>query len=447
MANSYVLDMTEGNETKLLIKFAVPMLIGNIFQQFYNIVNSVVVGKFVGDTALAGVGIVGSLNFMFFSMCLGMAIGVGVIVSHYFGAKDETKVKRTIGNAIYLIGGIGMLMSILGVVLARPILMFLNTPDEVMPYALSYMRVLCGGIIFVAGYNGIAAILRAVGDSKTPLIFLIISSMVNVSLDLLFVVVLELGVAGAAASTVTSQAVAMIGSIVFALRTNKYVQIQKEHMKFHKSIFMQSVKIGIPVGLQNAFISFSIVALQRVVNGFGTTIMAAFTATGRVEQLINQPFNSIGAALSTFTGQNLGMGNHERVKRGVRNSMRIVITFSLFALIVFSFTSEWIVGCFVSNPESIALGAKALRITSLFYIALGTIYVTRGVLNGAGDGGFALFNGVIEVVGRVGFSMLFISIPMIGVWGVWITTGMTWFITGAAGMTRYLKGKWKNIHI
>lgn len=444
---AYVHDMTKGNETAHLIRFAVPMLLGNLFQQLYNIVNSIVVGKHIGDTALAGVGIVAGLNFLFFSICLGLSVGIGIVIAHYFGAGKDDAVKKAIGNAIYIIIGIGILMSALGVIFARPILVMLDTPTEVMVYALEYMQILSMGVVFVAGYNGIAAILRALGDAKTPLIFLVISSLINAALDILFVTKFGMGVAGAATATIISQAVAMFGSIIFAIKVNSYLHLQKEHIVPDKKIIKKSLQIGIPMSIQYSLIAISLIALQKVVNGFGAVTMAAFTATGRVEQLINQPFSSLGSALSTFTGQNMGQGNVMRVRTGVRRSLMIMIVFTSVSCLAFFIGGDWIMSCFISNPEAVAMGAKGLRITSLFYIMLGMIYVTRSVLNGAGDTTFSLIVGMMEVVGRVGFSLILVQSPSIGVWGLWITTGLTWTITGLSGVWRYLQGKWTKIHV
>ena len=444
---AYVQDMTKGNETAHLIRFAVPMLLGNLFQQVYNIVDSIIVGKYVGDNALAGVGIVVSLNFLFFSICLGLSVGIGVVVAHYFGAGKEEGVKKAIGNSVYIIVGIGILMSILGVVFARPILVLMGTPDEVMPYAFEYMRILSAGVIFTAGYNGISAILRALGDSKTPLIFLIISSLVNAGLDIFFVTKFDMGLLGIGIATLIAQAIAMFGSIIFAMRVNPYLILKKEHFAINKKIITKSLQVGIPMGAQYSLIAVSILALQVVVNGFGAITMAAFTATVRIEQLLNQPFNSIGAALSTFTGQNMGQRNIERVRTGLRKSVVIVCGFSVAICVIFFISGEWIVSCFISNPEAIEMGTKALKITSLFYIPLGLIYTTRGLLNGAGDAPAALLNGMMEMIGRIVFSLIFIRIPGIGVWGLWITTGMTWALTASAGLWRYLQGKWAKIQI
>jgi putative efflux protein, MATE family len=444
---AYVHDMTKGNVTAHLIRFAIPMLLGNLFQQFYNIVDSIVVGKYVGDIALAAVGIVATLNFLFFSICMGLSVGIGIVISHYFGAGKEDDIKKVIGNAIYITAAIGILMSVIGVVFARQILVSLDTPVEVLPYAVEYMQVLSAGVVFVAGYNGISAVLRALGDSKTPLIFLAISSVTNILLDVLFIIIMDMGAAGLGLATVISQAISMVGSIVFAMRVNPYLRLKKKHFAVDKEIIGKSLRLGIPMGIQYSLIAISVLALQKVVNGFGAVTMAAFTATSRIEQLINQPFSSLGAAISTFAGQNMGQENVDRVRSGVRKSVKIVLIFSIVSCIIFYISGEWIMGCFINNPEAIVLGARALRITSLFYIALGLIHVLRGMLNGAGDAPYALVAGLMEVIGRVVFSLILVRIPSIGVWGLWLTTGMTWTITAISGVWRYLQGKWTKIQI
>lgn len=441
--SNFMLDMTKGKEISHLVKFSVPMLVGNLFQQLYSIVNSIVVGKHIGDTALAAVGIVATLTSLFFSICMGLAIGIGVVASHYFGANRKEEVQRTIGNSVYLLGLIAVLMSIIGVFFANPILTFMKTPAEVMPYALPYMRVLSAGTIFVAGYNGIASILRSLGDAKTPLIFLVISNIINVILDIILVIHLDMGVVGAAGATVFSQGFSMVGSILFAIRVNPYLRLKKEHFSLQKNIFMQSAKIGIPVGLQSGLIASSMIALQSVVNGFGTEVMAAFTATNRVEQVISQPYNSIGTAVATFTGQNLGSGNVKRIRSGYMKSVWIVTIYSLFAIMVIFAASEWIMGAFISNQDTILMASRALRITALFYIPLSYIYVVRGVLNGVGDGVFAMIHGFFEVAGRIGFSLVFMYIAGVGVWGIWYTMGLTWASTALLGFCRYKQGKWK----
>lgn len=442
MAKQYVLDMTKGNETSLLLRFTLPMLVGNIFQQFYNMVDSIIVGRFVGTNALGAVGSVGSINFMFFSLCLGLGSGIGILISQYFGAGQDDYVKRIIANAIYITLGTGALMSLCGVCFAGPILRFMNTPAENFADALIYMQIVCGFTIVVAGYNTISAILRALGDAKTPLIFLVVASVLNIGLDLWFVVEFQMGVAGAAWATVISQLFAMLGSILFGYRKNEYLRLEKRHMGCDGEIVKKSFRIGIPVAAQNALIAFSCVALQSVVNRYGTTVMAAYTATNRVEGLVQQPFNSLGLAVSTFAGQNVGASQYDRVRTGVKKSVWLVAFFSVLMIAVMWLFGESIVRIFIDEPEVVRIGAKGLRITSMMYFGLGLIYVMRGMLNGVGDAMFAMMNGIAEVAGRVGFALMFMMIPAVGMWGVWYTNGLTWTLTGLVNVLRVLQGKW-----
>lgn len=443
MKKEYVCDMTKGNEVKLLLGFAIPMLIGNIFQQLYNMVDSVIVGRFVGSNALGAVGSVGNLNFLFFSLCMGLGAGIGVLISQYFGAGQDEQVKKAIANAVYITVGAGLLMSVCGAAFASPILRLMRTPEANFADALVYMRIVCGATIVVAGYNTISSILRALGDSKTPLIFLAVSCIVNIFLDLLFVLQFHMGVAGAAWATVISQFIAMVGSIWFGVLKNPYLKLEARHWIADKVILQKSFQLGLPIAAQNALIAFSCVALQCVVNCFGSVVMAAYTATSRVEQLVQQPFSSLGTAVSTFAGQNAGAGRYDRVTTGCRKSIYIVVAFSALMIVVMFLFSDAIVSIFVDEPEVIAIGAKGLRITSLMYVGLGMIYVMRGMLNGVGDAAFAMVNGITEVIGRIGFACILMMIPGIGMWGVWYTNGLTWILTGCANIFRFCEGRWK----
>lgn len=447
MARTFVKDMTHGSEFSLLIGFAVPMLIGNIFQQVYNMVDSIIVGRYVGADALAAVGSTGSLNFLFFSLCIGLTGGIGVLISQFFGAGDEENVRRTIFNAIYIILSAGIVMSTLGIVFARPILVWLNTPDNILADATAYMQIACAGILAVAAYNCISSILRALGDSKTPLIFLMIASLINVGLDLLFVMKFGLGVRGVAYATIISQLLSAVGSLAFALIKNPFFKINRSEMHFDRNIAVKCCRLGIPLAAQSSLIAVSCVALQSVVNRFGSTVVAAFTATSRIEQLVQQPFNSLGLALSTFAGQNIGAGKLDRVKRAFGKSVILIGCFSMFMLFVSYTFGNPIMRVFVSEPDVIAFGTQALRITSWFYFSLGMIYIVRGLLNGAGDAVYSMINGGVEVAGRIVFSNTLVLIPAIGKWGVWLATALTWFITGTVSLIRYRQGKWKTIKL
>ena len=447
MKPKYINDMTKGSEFKLLVQFALPMLIGNLFQQLYNMVDSIIVGRYVGADALAAVGATGSLNFLFFSLCFGLTGGIGVIISQHFGAEDDENVRRTIFNSVYIIVTAGLLMSVLAVSLARPILTLLKTPANIINDSVAYMHIVGAGILGVASYNCVSSILRALGDSRTPLKFLILASLVNVILDLVFVVNLGMGVRGVGYATVISQAISALGSLIFAIRKNPYFKISRDEMRFDKTIVAKCYKLGVPLSLQSSLIALSCVALQSVVNSFGSVVVAAFTATSRVEQLVQQPYSSLSMALSTFTGQNMGAGKLDRVKRAFRQSFAIIAVFSLSMLMLFYTFGNDIMRVFVEDAEVIAFGSEAFKITAIFYLPLGMIYIVRGLLNGAGDATYSLINGCIEVAGRIIFSNTLIMIPSVGKWGVWLATALTWFITGIASFIRYRQGKWKTIRL
>ena len=382
MEKQAVFSMTEGSPVKLLIKFTIPMLIGNLFQQFYNMVDSIVVGRFVGPNALAAVGATGSLNFLFFAMSFGIAAGVGVVVSQYFGADRMDMVEKSIINGMYLLAVVSLFMGIIGVATARWVLVALNTPDVILDDAVIYMRVSCAGILAIAAYNGVASVLRALGDSKTPLYFMVLSCFINIGLDLLFVIEYGWSVFGVALATVIAQLVAAIGAFIYALRKISCFRVKKENRSVRGDIIRRCFVLGMPIAFQNALIAFSCIFLQRIVNGFGESVVAANTALGRIEQLVQQPYNSLGTALTTYTGQNIGAGKIDRVKQGYKAGFKSVVVVSIVMLIPCQLFGGNIVSIFVTDPEVIAIGAKGLSITSFFYFFLGMIYVARSVLNG-----------------------------------------------------------------
>ncbi len=436
-------DMTVGSPAGHILRFALPLLIGNLFQQFYNMVDSLVVGNFVGANALAAVGACGSMNFLFFSLSSGLAIGIGIIVAQYFGAKDEENIRMTIANSIYVLLTVAVAVSVLGIIFSPALLRLLQTPDSIMADSVLYMKTTCAGIVAIAAYNGVASILRALGDSKTPLYFLILASIINVVLDLLFVLRFEWSVFGVALATIIAQAVAAVTCIIYAYVKVPYFRLTAEQLRPQKEIIKRSFVLGIPLALQNSMIAVSCMVLQGVVNTFGETVVAAYTIIGRIEQVVQQPYSSLGAAITTYTGQNVGASKLERVKKGYHQAIIMVLIFSILLLPVCYLFGEQIIGAFVKEPEVIAIGVKALRINSLFYFGLGMIYVPRALLNGAGDTGFAMLNGFTEVACRILYSQVLTRIPALGYWGIWVTTGATWATTAVVCVIRYTKGKWK----
>ena len=341
----------------------------------------------------------------------------------------------------------GVLLSIIGYLSARPILTLLKTPAGQIDGATTSLEIVCLGTLAVSLYNYAAQTMRALGDSRTPLIFLIVACLINVFLDLLLVVGLNMGVMGAALATVLSQCISAVCSLLYGFWKNPYFKLKREHLRFDREISAKCFQIGLPLAAQSILISISCVILQRVVNGFEEAVVSAFTATTRIEQLVQQPFNSLGSAVSTFTGQNMGAGKTDRVKTAFHKSIWIAAAISLSMLIACYAAGSFMIRCFVNDPEVIRIGAMGLRITSLMFFPLGMIYITRGLLNGAGDAFYAMINGAVEVTGRVGFSLLFVVIFPIGIRAVWFATGLTWVITALAGIIRYRQGKWLKYHL
>ena len=442
----YSMDMTRGNPAGLLLRFMLPLLAGNLFQQVYSMVDMMIVGRFIGPDALAAVGATGSLNFLFFSLCNGLSNGVGILVSQAFGADRPDTVKRLIANAVYIMAASALAMGALGFALSRPVLALLKTPGNVIDQSVVYMRVMSLGVIAVSMYNCIAAILRGIGDSRTPLFFLILSSALNVALDLFFIRSLKLGVGGAAAATILSQLVSAVGCMLYALRHNPMFIINRDQWRPDGGLIRECCRIGVPLAAQSSMISLSLVILQSVVNSFGSVVGAAFTATSRVEVLVQQPYGSLFSALSTFTGQNIGANRRDRVSQGFRQGLMLMLLFTAVVTPLVQLFSPNIMGWFVDaeqGAEVIAYGARGLRINSWFFIALGLIYVCRAVLNGAGDAAYAVISGACEMVGRVAFPKPLTMIPRVGVWGIWLGTALTWTLVAIAGVLRYLSGAWR----
>jgi len=438
-----VTDMTVGNPLKHILKFAIPLFVGNLFQQLYNMVDAVIVGNFIDNDALAAVGTCGSTNFMFFSLCVGLSMGVGVIVAQYFGAKEYEMVKKTIGNAIYVLLASSILVGVLCFTLAPKLLQLLHTPSDIIGTSTTYMRTTATGIFAIAVYNGVASILRALGDSKTPLYFLILSCIANISLDLLFVLGCGWGVFGVAFATVLSQYICALACIFYSYKKVSFFQLNRWQLKFDSMLIKRAFSLGIPIAMQSSLIALSMMVLQGVVNSFGKDVMSAYTIIGRIEQIVQQPFSSIAMAVTCYTGQNIGARKMQRVKEGFHQSVVIVLIYSILMIPIAFFLGDEIIGIFGKKPEVIAIGAKALMIDSVCYFPLAMIYVPRAVLNGAGDNRFAMINGITEVSCRIGYSKIFTRIPMLGYWGIFITTGVTWITTAIVCIARYLSKGWK----
>jgi len=438
------MNMTEGKPLALLSVFALPLLIGNLFQQAYNLADSMIVGQLLGADALAAVGATGSISFLFFSIFNGISGGCGIVTAQYFGARKDDMVCKAIANSAYIMLSFSLLTGTTAFLLVPTVLSWMGTPAEILPEAITYMRMTSASVPLIAVYNYASSMQRALGDSRTPLYFLIFSCLLNVGLDLLFVGAFGLGVFGAALATMLSQLLAGAGSLLYAFRCNPYFRLNKRSLAFDKPIAKKAVRLGLPLALQWSLIAISTTALQSVVNTFGPTAMAAYTATNRLEQLVQQPFGSMSMALSTYAGQNMGAGKTQRIKTGFRDSLLAMIAVAGGMTLIMQLWGGSLVSLFVSEKDVISLGGSALKITSLFYVFLGIIYVSRGVLNGVGDAVFSFINGIVEIAGRIGLPLLLLGLTAAGVWSIWITAGVTWLLAGLSCVLRYLSWRRKN---
>ena len=447
MANKYAKDMTNGDPTKLILAFMLPMMMGNIFQQFYNIVDTIIAGRFIDARALAAVGSTGHITNLFFALGNGLATGIGIVVSQFFGAGNMKGVKKVITNALVIVTATSVFVGLLGFAFARPVLTYvMNTPEDILENAVAYMSITCVGFFGTALYNTISYIMRGIGDSKTPLYFLIGSSLLNVAMDLIFVIVFEMGVSGLAVATITAQILSAAGSIIYAFLRNPVFRIDRSDWKLDGSIIAKCYTIGGSMALQSGLVALSFVILQRVINSFDSVVVAAFTTTSKIENLVNMQFKALQDSLSTFTGQNIGARKGDRVRKGYQNGMKMMVLYAVAMIIIMGLFGDVLVKIFIDSSETeiITYGSKAMRILSYFYLPLGTIYVCRGILNGAGDAKFPAISGASEMIGRIIFPAFLCSIPFIGAWGLWIATGITWTIVGVTAFIRFHMKDWRN---
>lgn len=435
-------DLTEGKESRLILNFALPMLLGNLFQQLYNIVDSIIVGNFIGKEALAAVGASFPIIFTLISFVIGIASGGTIIIAQYFGARDIMKVRNTIGTMYIFIFIAAVIVSVTGIVFSENIFHLIKLPEEVIPEAKTYLNIYFLGMVGFFGFNVTSAILRGIGDSKTPLYFLIISTILNMSFDLLFILVFGWGIAGAAAATIFSQAIAFISAIIYLNKHHEVINIKISEMRFYFQIFKQAVRIGLPTGMQHTFVSLGMTFILGIVNTFGTNVIAAYTVATRIDSLALLPAMNIGQALATFVGQNIGAQKTNRVKSGMKATFVISSTISIFVTGMIIIFGDILMGFFTNDQKVIEIGKNYLVIVSSFYLLFSAMFTVNGVLRGAGDTLIPMFITL--------FSLWLIRIPVayflsdkIGETGIWWAVPIAWFAGTVVSYIYYLSGQWK----
>lgn len=436
-------DFTTGNEAGLILRFATPMLLGNLFQQLYNVTDRIIVGQVISEKALAAVGASFPILFALISFSIGIASGGTIVISQYFGAKDYNSVKKAI-NTLYIFFFIAsIILSATGIIFSESIFRLTKLPEEVIPYAKVYFNTICLGIVIFFGFNGTSAILRGLGDSKTPLYFLIIASIFNIILDLLFVVVFKWGVAGAAYATIISHLGAFITAIIYLNKTHKLININFLKLKFDRKIFYQSVKIGIPAGFQHTFVAIGMIALYRVVNEFGTSVTSAYSAAATIDNLAILPAITLSQALAAFVGQNMGAFKINRVKTGLGATLLISSLISIGLTIMIVGFRSILMYFFTDNKEVIRVGTEYLLITATFYLLFSIMFTFNGVMRGAGDTLIPMFITLIALwVIRIPLAVILSG--LIGTKGIWWSAPASWFTGMIFSILYYLSGKWKS---
>lgn len=437
-------DLSYGNEGKLILKFAIPMLIGNVFQQLYSVVDSVVVGKYVGKTALAAVGTSGPIIFLLVSFIIGVTMGFTVVVSQYFGAKKLDMVRKAIDTLYIFMFFTSIVVSIGGILVSGMVFRMIDLDTSIFPEAILFLHIFLAGLIFLFGFNGTSAILRGLGNSKTPLYFLIGSVVLNIILDLIFVPVFHWGVGGVAVATVIAEAAAFIAQIYYLNKYHKVVKFSIKNLQFDKEIFVKSLRIGLPTGFQQTFVAAGMVALYWIVNQFGVDANAAYSAAGRIDNFAAMPAMSFAVALSTFVGQNLGANRPDRVKAGLRATLIMTGIISVVISLITVAFGRFLMTMFTDDTTVIDLGVTYLQIIGSTYILFSVMFVINGLLRGAGDTLIPMFISL--------FSLWLIRIPLawflshqagMGVSGIWWSIPAGWFSGVVLYYSYYRMGRWK----
>ncbi|MCX7882888.1 MAG: MATE family efflux transporter [Brevinematales bacterium] len=435
-------DMTKGKISHALVSFMVPLFLGSVFQQLYNVVDSIVVGQFVGKEAMAAVGVSFPLMFLLIALVMGATMGSTVLISQYYGAKDFSGLKRTIDTTVLLLFWTVIVVTIAGLLFGGWILRAMHTPGDIFFMAHNYTRIMFLGMVALFGYNGLSAILRGMGDSKTPLYLLILSTVVNIVLDLVFVLVFHWGVEGVAVATVVAQGVSFVlGWIILAKRSELF-RFKLSELHFDGEILQKSLAIGMPSGVQQVMVAIGSMVLVGLVNRFGTDAIAAFTAAGRIESFAMMPAMNISMALSTFVGQNIGAGREDRVKDGVKVAFLIGNSIAcVLSLLMVVFASP-LVMVFNRDPAVVRIGQEYMWIVAPFYVAFMTMFVYNGALRGAGDTFIPMIVTVLSLWGlRIPVSIFFSRLW--GTHGIWWGIPVAWLFGMVASWVYFTTGRWK----
>ena len=395
-------DMTVGNPTKIILNFTLPIFIGNVFQQFYNMADAVIVGKFVGTKALAAVGSTGTIMFLIYGFVVGMTAGFTVLTAQKFGAGDLPAMRRTVAGASILSLIIGLILTAAFMLLMKPWLHLMNTPSDIYTDAYAYIMIISGGILAQMLYNLLASILRALGNSKVPLYFLIFSALLNIALDLFFIIVFHMGAAGAAIATIISQGVSGLLCLVYIIKKVPILHMTREDWHPEGALLKRQMQIGIPMALQYSITAIGTMMVQSSLNILGSTLVAAFTAASKIEQVVTQAYVALGTTIATYGAQNMGAGNIPRIRKGFRSSTIIGIVYSFAAAALVMTMGKYMSYLFVSEDVALIIDSVDiyLKCVGAFFIPLTIVNIYRNGIQGLGYGLLPMMAGVAELIGR-----------------------------------------------
>lgn len=435
-------DLTKGKVWKVIVRFALPLLIGNLLQQFYNITDSIIVGQFLGKEALAAVSASFFIYYFIISFVIGVGSGTTVVISQLFGAKLYQKVQLAFSSFfIFMLVG-GVTLSIAGIIFAEPVFRLTNTPEEVIPQAVAYFRIYIGGTFLFVTFNSIISILRGVGESVRPMLFILITTILNIVFDLLFILVFEWGIEGAARATVISQGIGMCIALAYVNNTHPLLSIKKQDMLFDWKLFKESLKIGLPTSVQQCAIALGLIALLGIVNSFGTNTLTAYGAAGKIDTIITQAVLTLSGALAAFCGQNIGAGKLERVKKGVRFTMYTNVVLGLLTFTAVYLFGDEMMKVFTKDADVVAIGKEYLLIIGGFFIIHGALNVYNGALRGAGDTLFPMITSLV-CLWLIRIPLAYYLSSWLGRCGIWWAIGFSITIGLIVTFVYYKTGIWK----
>jgi putative MATE family efflux protein len=445
-------DLTQGSMLRHVVLFSLPMLLGNLLQALYNTVDSIWVGQFLGPEALGAVSVSGPVIMVLVSSLMGLTMAATVLVAQYWGAKRYEMVTRTINNTLLLLSVISVVLTVLGIRFNQAILRLINTPEEILPLASSYLNIFLLGLFFMFGYNVISAILRGLGDSITPLKFLALATVINIILDPLMILGIgpfpRMEVAGAALATTLAQGISFIAAAWYLNRQGHLLRVNLREFKFDKDLTLKTIQIGIPSGVQMSVVSIGALVVNSIINTFGTDTVASFGMASRLDQFAMMPSQSISMATSAIAGQNIGARKEENVRETVKWATLLAVGIASVFTLIAQVTPGTLLSLFTSNQRLLALGKGHLRILSLGYIPMALLFVTNGLLRGAGDTLPTMLFSILSLwVIRVPLAKVLSSIPSLGANGIWIAIVISLVLSMLMSRIYYATGRWKEKHV